>query len=68
MRAAVCTTCFGSEICFHGRVKGQCRDCAEAAGKTLARDKKCPKCDQRLGHCKTRGCRKTKKYKQRKAE
>ena len=53
---------------MHGRRKLDCRDCAEASGKTLARDKKCPKCDQFLRNCRDRGCKKTKKNKQRKAE
>jgi hypothetical protein len=38
----------------------------EAEGKTLARDKKCPKCDQFLRNCRDRGCRKARKYNKRK--
>ena len=53
---------------MHGRRKLACRDCVEASGKTLSRDKKCPKCDQLLRNCRDRGCKKTKKNKQRKAE
>ena len=52
---------------MHGRRKLACRDCAEASGKTLARDKKCPICTQLMRHCRARGCKKVRKY-QRKAK
>jgi hypothetical protein len=54
-RAVDCTECFGRNVCEHGRLKRQCRECAN--GMPLARDAKCPICAKRLDNCKARGCK-----------
>ncbi len=51
-QARDCTRCFGRNVCVHGRVKKQCRDCAN--GVPLAKDKKCPICDKRADYCKAK--------------
>ena len=53
-RAVNCTICYGRNVCVHGRIKRQCRDCAN--GKPLANDRKCNICGILARNCKQRGC------------